>query len=200
MTTNLADGLEDFKNVYMAARNYSSRTREEYQSDIKDLVQFLEKKKVAAWSVIGLRDLQAYLAELDRRGLSPASHNRKSYTIKTFLGFLNQAGHTRKDVSEQLIPPVVPQKERRFLTEVEYQSVLAQTASVRDRAILEVFLQTGLRLSELVGLALDDLELPKRITRDPENVGFIRIRRKRGKEALLPLNWKVCEALSSWLK
>jgi len=199
-TTSLLDAVADFKAVYMAARNYSSRTREEYISDIEDLARFLDDKSIGTWSVVGFHDLQGYLAQLDHRGLSPASRNRKSYTIKTFFGFLAQSGYTRKDVSELLIPPSIPHKERRFLDEDEYQRLLAGASLVRDKAILEVFLQTGLRLSELVGLNVGDLELPKRITHDPQNVGFLHVRRKRGKEALLPLNWKVCEALSSWIR
>lgn len=199
-TSTFLDALADFKAIYMAARNYSPRTREEYESDLEDLAVFFDGRHLHDWSAVGLRDLQAYLAELDRRGLSPASRNRKCYTIKTFFGFLLQSGCTRKDVSEQLIPPTIPHKERRFLSEEEYQRLLAQASLVRDKAILEVFLQTGLRLSELVGLTLDDLELPKRITQDPQNVGFIKVRRKRGKEALLPLNWKVCEALAAYMR
>ena len=151
-TSTFNEALADFKAVYMAARNYSPRTRGEYESDIEDLGRFLEGRHIGAWAVVGLHDLQGYLADLDRRGLSPASRNRKSYTIKTFFGFLTQAGYTRKDVSEQLIPPSIPHKERRFLTEEEYQRLLSGVNTVRDKAILEVFLQTGLRLSELVGL------------------------------------------------
>ena len=48
-------------------------------------------------------------------------------------------------------------------------------------------------------LDVADLELPKRISKDPENVGILRVHRKRGKEVYLPLNWKACEALASWL-
>ena len=131
----------------MPARNYSIRTRCEYEADLKDLAAFLESRHITDWAVVDLRDLQTYLTDLDRRGLSPASRNRKSYTIKTFFGFLTQSGYTRKDVSEQLIPPSIPHKERRFLSEEEYQRLLAGVTSVRDRAILEVFLQTGVRLS-----------------------------------------------------
>ena len=54
----------------MPARNYSGRTREEYASDLGDLTTFLESRKLASWLVVGLRDLQLYMAELDRRGLS----------------------------------------------------------------------------------------------------------------------------------
>ena len=192
-------GLAHFKAVYMPARNYSRRTREEYESDLSDLISFLTLRNLTAWPVVGLRDLQSYLADLDRRGLAPASRNRKTYSIKTFFGFLTQSDYLRKNVASELIPPTIPHKDRRFLSEDEYQRVLANVHTVRDRAVLELFLQSGLRLSELVNLTVTDLELPKRLTKDPENVGMIRVHRKRGKEVYLPLNWKACEALASWL-
>ena len=140
------------------------------------------------------------MADLDRRGLEPSSRNRKTYAIKTFFAYLVQAGYLKQDPAKPLIPPSIPHKERRFLRDDEYQGILAEAHKTRDRAILEVFLQTGLRLSELVSLDVTDLELPKRISKDPENVGMLRVHRKRGKEVYLPLNWKVCEALSTWLR
>ena len=107
----------------------------------------------------------------------------------------SRAGYLRKNVAAELIPPTIPHKDRRFLSEDEYQRVLSDVSRVRDRAVLELFLQTGLRLSELVNLDVSDLEMPKRVTRDPENVGMIRVHRKRGKEVYLPLNWKACDPL-----
>ncbi len=60
----------------------------------------------------------------------------------------------------------------------------------RDAAIVERFLQTGMRLAELAHLTLADVELPRRITRDPNNMGTIRMERKGGKRASIPLNYK----------
>ena len=196
---DLDAGLSQFVQIYMPARNFATRTREEYRSDLEDLAAFLKDRRILTWTVVGLRDLQHFMADLDRRRLEPSSRNRKAYAIKTFFGFLQQAGFMRTNPASELIPPSIPQKERRFLREEEYQALLAQAHASRDRAILEVFLQTGLRLSELTHLSVSDLELPRRITKDPENVGFLKVRRKRGKEVLLPLNWKACEALSAWL-
>jgi len=196
---DLEGGLAQFAQVYMPARNYATRTREEYQADLENLAAFLKGRNISSWQVVGLRDLQHFMADLDRRHLEPSSRNRKTYAIKTFFRYLHQAGYIRSNPASELIPPTIPQKERRFLREEEYQALLAQAHASRDRAILEVFLQTGLRLSELTHLTIGDLELPRRITKDPENVGFLKVRRKRGKEVLLPLNWKACEALSAWL-
>ena len=196
----LTGGLEEFVAVCMPARNYSARTREGYQDDIEDLVRFLEGRKVQNWVAVGLRDLQHYLADLDRRGLAPSSRRRKTYAIKTFFKFLHQAGYLKDNPTTRLIPPTLPRKERRFLSEQEYQALLAQVRNSRDRAILEVFLQTGVRLSELAGLTVNDVELPRRITKEPEDVGLLKTRRKGAREETLPLNWKACEALSAWLK
>jgi site-specific recombinase XerD len=196
---DLEGGLAQFAQVYMPARNFAARTRQEYQSDLSDLAAFLKERRILSWAVVGLRDLQHFMAELDRRKLAPSSRNRKTYAIKTFFGFLHQSGYIRTNPAGELIPPTIPQKERRFLREEEYQALLAQAHESRDRAILEVFLQTGLRLTELTQLSMSDLELPRRITKDPENVGFLKVRRKRGKEVLLPLNWKACEALAAWV-
>ena len=184
----------------MPARNYSARTREGYQDDIEDLVRFLEGRKIQNWVAVGLRDLQHYIADLDRRGLAPSSRRRKTYAIKTFFKFLHQAGYLKDNPTTRLIPPTLPRKERRFLSEQEYQALLAQVRNSRDRAILEVFLQTGVRLSELAGLTVNDVELPRRITKEPEDVGLLKTRRKGAREETLPLNWKACEALSAWLK
>jgi integrase/recombinase XerD len=128
------------------ARNYSNRTREEYESDITDLSRFLITHGIKNWLVVGLRDLQAYMAELDRRGLEPSSRNRKTYSIKTFFAYLHQSSYVRKDVSRELIPPTVPHKERRFLREEEYQAILAAAHSSRDRVILTVFLRPGVNV------------------------------------------------------
>jgi site-specific recombinase XerD len=195
----LEAGLEQFAQIYMPARNFSIRTRQEYESDLSDLAEFLKGRQILTWSVVGLRDLQHFMADLDRKKLAPSSRNRKTYAIKTFFGFLHQSGYLRSNPAAGLIPPTIPQKERRFLREEEYQALLAQAHDSRDRAIIEVFLQTGLRLTELTQLTVGDLELPRRITKDPENVGFLKVRRKRGKEVMLPLNWKACEALSAWI-
>lgn len=196
----LEQGLADFVDIFMPARNFSVRTREEYTRDLKGLIAFLSGQGIERWEQVGLRELQLYMAELDKRGLQPSSRNRKTHAIKTFFKFLKLEGAIRQNVAASLIPPSVPRQERRFLSEDEYQALLAQVSNVRDRAIIMLFLQTGLRLSELANLQTYDLQLPKRITKNPEDVGMIRVHRKRGKEETLPLNFKACEAVSAYLR
>lgn len=68
-----------------------------------------------------------------------------------------------------------------------------------DAAIVEVLLQTGMRLSELARLTVRDVELPRRINREPDNTGSVRIRRKGGKEATIPLN-RFARLARRWLR
>ena len=87
------------------------------------------------------------------------------------------------------------------MTEEEYQRLLrACSHRARDAAMIELFLQTGMRLSELARLQLHDIYIPKRISPDPEHTGSARIKRKGGKTETIPLNHKACKALAAYLK
>jgi site-specific recombinase XerD len=141
------------------------------------------------------------LADLDRQKAKPSTRKRKTYSIKAFFSFLAQNGYVSKPhVASELIPPKVPKEERRFLSEDEYNALLAQITSPRDRAIVTMFLQVGLRLEELAGLNVYALQLPKRISKSLDDVGMVKVYRKGSNIEYLPLNWKVCQALNVWLK
>jgi len=197
----LQQGLRLFQTVGMPARNLSARTRVEYTNDLTDLIEFLGKRGKTQFSQLWLADLEAYQAEMDRRGYEGSTRKRKTYAIKTWFTFLHRHGLLVHNVAERLIPPQPARREPRFLSQDEYQRLLrACSHNARDSALIEVFLQTGMRLSELARLTLNDIELPRRITRDPDNTGSVRVRRKGGKIDTIPLNYKACQALAAYLK
>ncbi len=143
--------------------------------------------------------MEAYQAEMDGRGYTPATRRRKTQSIKAFFAFLERQAVLETDVAARLPLPRQPKREPRYLTEREYKDLLrACSHHPRDAATLEVFLQTGMRLSELAGLTLGDLELPAKTTPDPDNVGYARIRRKGGEVETIPLNYKACKALRAY--
>jgi site-specific recombinase XerD len=190
-----------FETVGMPARNLSSRTRTEYSNDLADLLSFLEARGTTMLAGVSLPHLEEYQADLDHRGQKPSTRNRKTHSIKTFFSFLDRHGVLQNNPALKLIPPRANKKEPRYLSEEEYRRLLRSCShNARDAAIIEVFLQTGIRLSELANLTVEDLELPARITRDPDNTGSATIRRKGGKLVTIPLNYKACQALASWLK
>src|ERR671933_427091 len=104
-----------FETVGMPAKNLAARTRREYASDLHDLVAFLVRREITRLEAVGQRDLEAYLAELDRRGLKGSSRNRKTHTIKTFFKWLESQGILAVDPAARLVPPKVNKREPRFL-------------------------------------------------------------------------------------
>lgn len=197
----LTKALDLFATVGMPARNLAERTRQEYRHDLDDLLAFLAKRGLTTVAGVGLPDLEAYQAEMDRRGYKAATRERKTYAIKTFFKWLHRQGLVASNVAGQLVPPRAQKTEPRYLSKSEYQALLrACSHQPRDAAIIEVYLQTGMRLSELARLTLADVELPKRISRDPDNMGWVRVTRKGGKIEEIPLNYKACQALKAWLK
>jgi integrase/recombinase XerD len=197
----LAAAIQLFATVGMPAKNLSKHTRINYLHDVTDLQQFLAERGVTSLSDVSLRHLQAYQAEMDRRGYASSTRNRKTQSIRILFQFLHMHGITEHNIAAQLIPPTIQKQEPRFLSESEYQRLLrAASHNPRDAAIIELFLQTGMRLSELAKLTINDIEIPKRITMDPDNMGFVRIRRKGGKTATIPLNYKACKAIAAYLQ
>lgn len=197
----LDEGLDQFIQIGMAARNLSARTRKEYARDLRNLLDFLAERTLTCVDQINLSHLEAYQAEMDDRGYKSSTRRRKTLAIRIFFDFLERYGALELSPAARLVPPEVKRDEPRFLSEDEYQRLLrACSHQPRDAAIVELFLQTGIRLQELTNLTLSDIELPKRINKDPDNIGTMRIQRKGGKIDTVPLNYKACRAIKSWLK
>ncbi len=185
--------------VGMPARGLSARTRVEYGNDLREFAGFLTNRGLSQLGEVSLRHLEAYLAHLDGRGLKPSSTNRKAQTLKSFFRFLHDQGASAENIAARLVPPRIPKREPRFLSELEYKELLRTCShNSRDAALVELILQTGMRLSEAAGLTWSDVELPAKVTPDPDNVGHARITRKGGKVVLIPLNYKACRVLKTW--
>ena len=163
----LAQALAQFETIGMPARNLATRTRREYSRDLGDLLSYLEQCGTTRLDEVRPRALEGYLADLDRRGLQGSTRNRKVHTLKTFFKWLMGQEIVMSNPAAQLVAARANKKEPRYLSEEEYRRLLrASSHHARDAAVVEVFLQTGMRLSELAHLTLTDIELPKRITRD----------------------------------
>lgn len=189
-----------FENLYMASRNLAARTREEYRADLSQLTDYFTRKGLLKPGQVQLSHLQSFLAHLDAKGYAGITRRRKTAAIKTFFRFLVSSGVCTANPAERLIPPEREYNEPRFLTVQEYRALLRACAhQTRDAAIIELILQTGIRLSEVARLTLHDVELPARINRDPDNTGSISIKGKGRKARTLPLNYKACRAVKAWL-
>lgn len=199
---SLTEALELYQNIRMPSRNLAERTRIEYTNDLEDLIGFLEETGVNHISQVTKPLVERYLAELDRRGQAGSTRKRKTSSVRSFLTFLYEDGYIANNLASRLIPPKTEQKQPRVLTEDEYKRLLRACAhETRDGAIIELLLQTGIRLSELTRLTVNDIDLPARIKRDPSTVGILHVRAGKGRrDRDLALNYKACRALRAYLK
>jgi integrase/recombinase XerD len=147
---------------------------------------------------VSARHVNTYLAHLDSLELAGATRRRALTILRTFFGWLRRQGVVAANPAEGIAPPRKEEKEPRVLTREEYQRLLSVVGKPRDRAIIQLLLQTGIRLSEIQRLTLPDCHLPKRITKDA--LGTLRITGKGRKTRTILLNAKACEALATWLK
>jgi site-specific recombinase XerD len=199
--TGLEAALTRYQDQFLASRNLAERTRAEYRRDIAFLLRFLaDEIKVTVVADVDEYHLDTYLAELDRRGYSGQARRRKVSAIKSFFGFLRWAKLTPEDPSLGLRPPKREHRQPRVLTEAEYKRLQdACKFCARDAAMIEVFLQTGMRLSELARLTIHSVQLPTKITRDAGSVGSVHIQGKGRRDRVVTLNWKACRAIKAYL-
>ena len=85
----LQEALKAYELIYMPSRNFAAKTRVNYRTDLSDFIAFLEDGGERRLQDVSQRDLQAYLAELDRRGYAGTTRKRKTYAIKSFFGYLH---------------------------------------------------------------------------------------------------------------
>jgi integrase/recombinase XerC len=196
---SLPDALLLYEETFLAARNFAPATRVKYRSDVADLIRFLgEELHLSQADQVERRHLERYLAELDRRELKGSTRRRKVASIRSWFAFLEQEGLVPLSPAAKLIPPERERYQPRVLSEPEYKRLLAAVhGEIRDEAIIELLLQTGMRLSELARLQVADIELPARI--DREHTGAVHVHGKGRKERTITLNHTACRALRNYL-
>lgn len=195
---SIRNALEEFKNIYLAARNYAPRSREEYINDLDDFVSFLENYGCLRVGELGIPQVDRYLAELDRRGLAGSTRKRKTITIRTFLTFLYREKIITNDISQKIIIPLSDPVLPRVLTKAEYEGLIKACAdNIRDTAIIQMLLQTGIKLSELVRTRLQDIDISPPEGQIGGLSGQMRVNGRQGRN--LPLNSKVVQVLQDYL-
>ena len=179
--------LQSFLDYLRYNRNASSHTIAAYRGDLSQFLAFLEQRvgeRGVKPTDLDHQAVRAFLGELYRRGHAGTSSARRLAAIRSFGRYLCRNGHLDHDPGSLIAAPRLQRKIPAHLDIVEMQELLEApddqtTLGRRDRAILELFYASGLRLSELVGLNLDDVNLGSRL---------IRVRGKGGKERIVPFN------------
>lgn len=176
-------------------RGASSNTITAYRRDLDEYEAFLSARSVAGPDAVTRDDVTAFVASLWIRGLAPSSVERKVAAIKGFHKFLVREGITENHPTARLPLPKVPQRLPDVVSIDEIDKLLSQPfpdspAGLRDRAMLETLYGCGLRVSELTGLDLTDLDLAE---------GFLRVVGKGNKERVVPVAGMAVHALQAYL-
>jgi site-specific recombinase XerD len=183
----------------MALRNFAEATRRGYAADLRHSLAYLAATfGIESVSEVQRFHLHYYLAELDTRNRAGATRARKMAAIKSFFGYLEDIGVISVNPARGIPRPKQEVHEPRVLTEAEYKRLQeACQGHQRDRAIMELFLQTGLRLSEVAHLALIDVQVPTGGSLN--SIGAVRVKGKGRKQRSVTLNWKACQAIAAYL-
>jgi integrase/recombinase XerD len=197
----LRKALDDYKTVYMPYRNFAERTREEYLNDLEALLGYLEMVGTIHVKALGLPIIERYVANLEQKGFASLTRKRKVVAIRSFLSYLYEDGCLNTNIAKKIVLPFAESTMPYVLTQTECDQIRNACAErPRDRAIIELLLQTGIKLSELIHLTLKDIELETPEKTDWNNNGYVRILGSRGKkERAIPINTKACTALKRYL-
>jgi integrase/recombinase XerC len=172
-----------------------------YENDVTTFLQFTAEIRQKRLDAVSPSDvdafaIRAFLGELHKRRLSASSAARKLSAIRTFVRFLRREDLVDQDAAALVAAPKRPETIPAHLTIEEMNRLLDMPDATtplgrRDRAILELFYASGLRLSELVGLDMEDVNLSGRM---------VRVLGKGRKERLVPFNTNTADAIRSWVK
>lgn len=157
MALELMPALQLFTD-YLSGRSRAHATVIAYTKDIEQLMTFLRaigKKEV---SLITKDELDAFLKKLASDSYTPKSISRKINSMKTFFRFLKSGGHVTNDPANDIEHPKYEVKPPRILSKLEYRALRdACRGDIRIYAIVELFLQTGIRIGELANLSTTDV-------------------------------------------
>lgn len=185
----LTDALQQFID-YLKENKRATATIVAYKKDIEQLISFLNQLGKTDASAITTEDLNQFMQQFVTEGYTAKSISRKTNSTKTFFRFLKEQGVIANDPGAQLEHPKYEQKPPRILTPLEYRALRdAARNDVRISAIVELLLQSGIRISELANIRMDDIKFA-----DGGKTSELYIRPQEGREArTIPLN-KAAEA------
>lgn len=157
------DLVREFLSYIQVEKGLSANTLQSYRRDIARLQSWTEKKSKRI-EQLERKDLREWIASMSREGLAPSSVSRAVSAARGFFSFLMMDGHVRRHPAEDLHTPQKQSNLPKFLTEEDMERLLfapdvKTDVGVRDRAMIELMYAAGLRVSELCGLRVADVDI-----------------------------------------
>jgi integrase/recombinase XerC len=188
------DELAAFLKRLNTERRLSPHTCEAYERDLRTLLEFCEREQIASLKDLDSFGVRRFAAESHRKGLAPRSVARRLSAVRTFLNYLVETGVLKSNAGVHVQAPKAARRLPPTLDPDQVASLLAisgdDPGTLRDRAILELFYSSGLRLAELVGLSLGSVDMADRT---------VRVLGKGSKARAVPVGKQALAALHDWL-
>ena len=194
MVDNARDAIDRFLKHLETERRLSPNTIASYRRDLEELATFCGARGIAGWQSVSPHWVRAYVAERHRRGLGGRSIQRALSAARSFYRYLLREGCVEHNPATGIKAPRTPRRLPATLDVDQVAQLLNMTPTdpltARDRAIMELLYSSGLRLSELVGLDVADLDLSD---------ATVRVKGKGSKVRVVPVGRLAVVALEAWL-
>lgn len=187
--------IKSFAGYLRDVKKTSRNTEISYQRDLMQLAAYLEGNGITEVVKVTRTSLNSYILFLEKEGKATTTISRELASIKAFFSYLSREGIICRDPAELLKAPKIEKKAPIILSVNEVNALLSQPGSVsakeiRDKAMMELLYATGMRVSELIGLELRDLNM---------QVGYVTCR-DGTKERMVPFGKTANQALSVYLE
>jgi len=194
--------IEAFLDYLTVEKGFSPNTVEAYRNDLSQLVEFAEaalaqRRAQLLWDNFTRQDMLNYILNFKGRGYAVTTQVRKLAAAKSFFGFMQEEGHVRHNPTDNIESPRVgkPLPDAISLSEVrrllDEPAKLSTPEARRDRAMLELLYATGMRVSELINLDVEDVDVRE---------GSVRCLGKGSKERIIPIYPKLAVMVDGYVK
>jgi integrase/recombinase XerC len=183
--------IDKFLNYLEIEKGASSHTLRAYREDLHIFLEYIE----SGVKDITLNDIRGFVAEQINKGNKKTTVGRRLATVRSFMRFLHREGYIKANPAKLVTTPKLPKVLPKFLSIDDTFSLVEKPEGkgfghARNRAILELLYSSGLRVSELSGLNIEDINLRE---------GLIKVRGKGKKERIVPAGKKAIEAINAYL-
>lgn len=191
----MSNAIQEYITYLHDFRKISHNTEVSYKRDLKKAAEYFEEQNVPDITKATETNLNSYLLYLERDHMSPATVSRNIASLRSFYQYLLRVHRIEDDPSVSLKSPKVEKKVPEILTVEEVQKLLEQPniqtdKGIRDETMLLILYSTGIRVSELVNLKVEDLNL---------EVGYLTCR-ENGKERTIPLSAETEEKIRTYME
>jgi integrase/recombinase XerD len=187
--------LNQFLSYIRVEKGLSANTLASYRRDLMKFVEYADSRKLTAQQ-IDREAIRDFIRQLQGQGLQPRSLARHVVSLRNFFRFLHQDGQVPIDITAEIDSPQIGRSLPKFLALEEVEALLNQPdlskpIGLRDKAMLELLYATGIRVSEIISLRVEDFD---------RNMGILRCLGKGNKERLIPVGRSALSAVEIYLR